>query len=196
MKKYLWGFVFLFWSLSSFSAAVRSYEVSQKELIQMSHEVAEKLFQDNKEMWKHLLVGTLATETNLGQFKGNSPYGVAQMRNSGFLFVQRELKNRGEERDIFEELSGKSLDSMKLSMLEKDHRLAIIYMAYYYKFLVAGKVEMNSIEEAARIWKQYYNTKLGAGTPQTFLKAYQKQEKYLKPLQVQEENPEITIEEE
>ena len=90
MKKYLWGFVFFILSLSSFSAKIKSYEVSQKELIQISHEVAETLFQDNKDMWKHLLIGTLAAETNLGQFKGNSPYGVAQMRNSGFQFVQRD----------------------------------------------------------------------------------------------------------
>lgn len=179
MKKYLWMFGFLYISLSSFSAAVKTYEVSQKELIQISHEIAEKLFEDNTEMWKELLIGTLAVETNLGQFKGNSPYGVAQMKNSGFQFVQGELKKRGEECEVFEDLTGKSVDSMKLSMLEKDHRLAILYMAYYYKFLVKDKVEVDSVEEAAKIWKKYYNTKLGKGTPEGFKEAYQKQKKYL-----------------
>lgn len=179
MKKYFWIFLFLCVSLFSFSATIKTYDVSQKELIQISHEIVEELFEENTEMWKQLLIGTLAVETNLGQFKGNSPYGVAQMRNSGFQFVQGELKKRGEESEVFETLTGKPVDRMKLSMLEKDHRMAILYMAYYYKFLVKDKIEDSSIDEAANIWKKYYNTRLGKGTPEAFKKAYQRQEKYL-----------------
>lgn len=186
MKKYVGILLFLFCSVFSFSAKVKSYGVSQQELIQMSYEVAEKVFEDNHEMWKHLLVGTLAVETNLGQFKGNSIYGVAQMRNSGFQFVQKELKKRGEEKEVFESLAGKELNQIQLSMLEKEHRLAILYMAYYYKFLVHNQVEFNTKEGAAKIWKKYYNTYLGKGSPESFLKAYSKQAVYLKDFEKEE----------
>ena len=177
-KKIVICFWFCF-SLFSFSAEIRGYQVSQKDLIHWSHEAAERVFPDSLEGWKHVLIGTLAVETNLGQFKGNSIYGVAQMRKSGFQFVQRELQRRETERKIFEELSGRSPATVSLKMLENDHRLSIIYMAFYYKFCAYGKLHPTNKEEAADIWKKYYNTKFGTGTPQRFLSIYAKQQRYL-----------------
>ncbi|RXZ69546.1 hypothetical protein EPT53_06660 [Fusobacterium necrophorum] len=177
-KKIVICLVFCF-SLLSFSEKVKGYQVSQRELIHWSHEVAESVFFDSFEGWKHVLIGTLAVETNLGQFKGNSIYGVAQMRKSGFQFVQRELQRRKREREIFEKLTGKSPDTVSLKMLESDHRLSIIYMAFYYKFCAYGKLHPTNKEEAADIWKKYYNTKFGTGTPQRFLSVYEKQQRYL-----------------
>lgn len=185
-KKIVICFLFCF-SLLSFSSKIKAYQVSQRELIHWSHEAAESIFPDSLEGWKHVLIGTLAVETNLGQFKGNSIYGVAQMRKSGFQFVQRELQKRGTERKIFEELSGRSPDTVSLKMLESDHRLSVIYMAFYYKFCDYGKLHPANKEEAANIWKKYYNTKFGTGTPQRFLTAYEKQKQYMEQYRAAQE---------
>ena len=188
MRKKIIVCFFLCCSILSFSARPKSYQVSQKELIHWSYEAAENVFPDSIEGWKHVLVGTLAVETNLGQFKGNSIYGVSQMRNSGFQFVQRELQRNSKERKVFEELAGRSPNTVTLKMLETDHRLSIIYMAFYYKFCAHGKAHPTDKEAAAKIWKQYYNTKFGTGTPQRFLSAYAKQKKYIEQYQKNLEN--------
>lgn len=90
-KKIVICFWFCF-SLFSFSAEIRGYQVSQKDLIHWSHEAAERVFPDSLEGWKHVLIGTLAVETNFGQFKGNSIYGVAQMRKSGFQLYSESYR--------------------------------------------------------------------------------------------------------
>lgn len=117
MRKKIIVCFFLCCSILSFSARPKSYQVSQKELIHWSYEAAENVFPDSIEGWKHVLVGTLAVETNLGQFKGNSIYGVSQMRNSGFQFVQRELQRNSKERKVFEELAGRSPNTVTLSLI-------------------------------------------------------------------------------
>ncbi len=177
MKKSLIVSVFIFISVFSFSA--RTYQVDRQELIHLSYVAAEHIFPEDVEGWKDVLIGTLAVETNLGQFRGNSIYGVAQMRNSGFQFVQRELKKNRTEREIFERLTGRDPSTVSLQMLGNDHQLSIVYMAFYYKFYVHGKIRPENKEMAAKIWKQYYNTKYGTGSPQRFLTIYAKQQKYI-----------------
>ncbi|AYZ73887.1 hypothetical protein EGX98_07540 [Fusobacterium necrophorum] len=177
MRKTLILLVFLFISIFSFSA--KTYQVDRQELIHWSYIVAEHIFSDDLEGWKDVLIGTLAVETNLGQFRGNSIYGVAQMRNGGFQFVQRELKKNKAERETFKKLTGKDPSAVTLKMLGIDYQLSIVYMAFYYKFYVHEKVRPENKEMAAKIWKKYYNTKFGIGTPQRFLSIYAKQQRYI-----------------
>lgn len=120
----------------------------------------------------NLLMGTAAQESLLGhyikQVRGPA-LGMFQMEPATFQDISNRL-NRERLEKILQLLNLKSTPSPKDMMYNL--KLAIIMARYKYLLIPEGLPASHDIEGLARYWKKYYNTPLGRGTENEFIKNY------------------------
>ena len=109
-----------------------------------------------------LLLGTAAVESNFGtylkQVKGPA-VGVFQMEPDTFDWLQGVFQNR------FHYIS-----TTFPSDMEHDLKLSILMARLRY--LVDRQAIPKTLQGQAEYWKRIYNTHLGAGTPEKYIKAW------------------------
>jgi hypothetical protein len=125
----------------------------------------------------NLLLGTCAQESGFGkylrQLKGGPALGIFQMEPNTFNdHVENYLKYKPELENKIKKFCG--ITHMKPMYLEWNIAFAICMSRIHYLRVRKGLPEPNDIEELAGYWKKYYNTYLGAGTVEEFIKNYNK----------------------
>jgi len=118
-----------------------------------------------------LILGTAAQESHLGQMVGN---------DKGLVMYQMLLST---EKDIWENFLNQPKHK---ALAKKIHDLqhvnawyyaVAIVRVHYWRFtsLREGKIDASlTVDDMARLWKTYYNTKLGRGTVGDFKANYHK----------------------
>lgn len=112
----------------------------------------------------NLLLGTAAQEsysgTYLRQISGPA-LGIFQMERPTFDWLKDTYKKKYPilETTIFE-------------MLEWDLRLAILMARLRYRVVREALPDPQDLEGLGKYWKKYYNTPLGKGTVEEFLRNY------------------------
>lgn len=165
------GIVFLIMSISMFGARVSKFNISKSEVIHMVYDTTKVVFSKYHDEWNDILLGTLAAETDLGAYKGNSKHGVAQITPIAYKFIKKEILK---DKKTYEKLKSIGLDFKKISFndLTNNHKASVTAMALYYKYTVEKKKVNIHGKDKAEVWKKYYNTYAGSGTKEHFNKAY------------------------
>ena len=150
------GIVFLIMSISMFGARINKFNISKSEVIHMVYDTTKVVFSKYHDEWNDILLGTLAAETDLGAYKGNSKHGVAQITPIAYKFIKKEILK---DKKTYEKLKSVGLDFKKISFndLTNNHKASVTAMALYYKYTVE---------------KKKVNTYAGSGTKEHFNKAY------------------------
>ena len=123
----------------------------------------------------NLVLGTIAQESAYGKYRrqlGNGPArGICQMEPNTFhdivfnyLFYKKSLA------DLILSVCG--AESFSPDDLENNDKLAICMCRVHY--LRCKEKIPDTIEGYAKLWKLRYNTPLGAGTEEEFIKNYNK----------------------
>lgn len=123
-----------------------------------------------------LLLGTAAQESQFGRYirqLGNGPaLGIFQMEPNtekdiweNFIKFKPELKTK-----LFNKFH---IDKPSSELLEYNLAYQII-MARIHYYRVRESIPKENLAGLAKYWKQYYNTPLGKGTPEEFIKNYGK----------------------
>ncbi len=176
MKKF---FIYLVFFINTFSYCITTYDIEPNEVLSITYSVADEIFEKNIDGWKYVLVGTLSAETNLGQFKGSSKNGIAQMEKQAFEYIHSKLEKSEDEQKKIEKHTGVDFSDITFETLSENNYISIMYMAYFYKFVCYEKENPQTKEDAAKIWKEYYNTRHGKGSVEKFLTVYENQEEYI-----------------
>lgn len=165
------GIVFLIMSISMFGARINKFNISKSEVIHMVYDTTKVVFSKYHDEWNDILLGTLAAETDLGAYKGNSKHGVAQITPIAYKFIKKEILK---DKKTYEKLKSVGLDFKKISFndLTNNHKASVTAMALYYKYTVEKKKVNIHGKDKAEVWKKYYNTYAGSGTKEHFNKAY------------------------
>jgi hypothetical protein len=127
-----------------------------------------------------LLLGTAAQESGMGNYIkqiGGPAYGIFQMEIQSYERIWGNL--------IFPNVALRAKIRLLLgytnkppaSRMASDLMLATIMTRLFYYMVKKPLPEENDITGIAAYWKTYYNSKLGAGTEQEFIKNY---ERYVK----------------
>lgn len=161
--------VILIFILSFSITFSKGYNISSRDLTEKIIAVNKIIFgTENLEHYNNLIAGTVAAETLYGKYKGNSPLGITQISPAGWGFIQSRLQE--EDIEIIK-IIGYDNSKVKFKDLAEDHLLAIMYCSLYYKYKLNGNIP-NTLEDYAKAWKKYYNTKEGAGTIEGFKEKY------------------------
>lgn len=150
----------------------KNYKITKVDAIEIVHTVVPQLFEGNHTEWSDLLVGTLSVETDLGQFKAGSKLGIGQVTKIAHKFLLNELGKDKETNKKVTDLLGVEFKDINFKELEYNNKASIVATALYYKFVLERKKGFNiSKQDPAVVWKKYYNTVAGAGTPAKFKEA-------------------------
>lgn len=120
----------------------------------------------------NLLMGTAAQESKLGtylkQIRGPA-LGIMQMEPSTFQDVSNRI-SRDRQLDLLEAIG---MDAMpRPSDMVYNLKLAIMMARYKYLLIPKPLPLPDDIPGMAKYWKKYYNTPLGRGTEEEFMRNY------------------------
>lgn len=123
-----------------------------------------------------LLLGTAATESgfsHLVQMKGGPAVGIYQTEPHTFLDLQANYLNSRRE------LAGRVRSLMASVPAEREQLIGNLFFATAIARLVYWRSPVKlaapgDVAGHARVWKQVYNTPLGAGRTDDFINAYQR----------------------
>lgn len=129
----------------------------------------------HSEAAENLLMGTAAQESALGEYirqLGNGPaLGIFQMEPVTFKdIVQNYLQYKPELAKLVMAVSG--VNALRSEYLEYNLALAICMCRVHY-LRVSEKMPDN-LTGWAKYWKEYYNTHLGKGTEEEFIRNFKK----------------------
>lgn len=135
-----------------------------------------------------LLVETAAQETWLGAIKDPTMYGaghgLCQFDHIGFIDVQQRTKRR---------IKKKVLDEFHVDIDRVDHReleysplLSMLFCRL--KYLLVRAAVPADLEGRAHYWKKYYNSSLGKGKPEEYIR---NASRFVKPLLEKTENEKV-----
>ena len=124
---------------------------------------------------ENLLMGTAAQESGLGQYirqLGNGPaLGIFQMEPATFKdIVQNCLQYKPELAKLVMSVSG--VNALRSEYLEYNLALSICMCRIHY-LRVSEKMPDN-LTGWAKYWKEYYNTRLGKGIEEEFIRNFKK----------------------
>lgn len=148
------------------------------------NKIFDSIFTTSKEEYTNLLLGTCAVESDFGsarrqhgvknKFVGG--YGIFQVEPATHDYlIDQYLLKKPELRKIVLSFYNKELSKYD-NLQQNDLYLAsIAYVKYLScKNLFQFPEDPNNIEALAKIWKKYYNTILGKGKEEEFVKKYRK----------------------
>jgi hypothetical protein len=128
----------------------------------------------------HLLLGTAAVESAMGHYiaQVNGPaQGIFQMEPAtyrdlwaNYIAFHPEIENK-----LRDDFRGRATNP---SQMVYDLRYAAAMCRIHYLRIREPLPDAHDIEGMAQYWKRYYNTALGKGTPEKFIRAF---EKYVMP---------------
>lgn len=123
----------------------------------------------------NLLMGTAAQESNLGKYRkqigGGPALGIFQMEPSTFDDIRKNFLRFKPELAVKIERIGR-ISRFYAPDLENNDRLAICMTRIHY--LRVKEPIPNNLEGWAKYWKRYYNTNLGKGTEDEFIRNFKK----------------------
>ena len=124
---------------------------------------------------ENLLMGTAAQESGLGEYirqLGNGPaLGIFQMEPATFKdIVQNCLQYKPELAKLVMSVSG--VNALRCVYLEYNLALSICMCRIHY-LRVSEKMPDN-LTGWAKYWKEYYNTRLGKGIEEEFIRNFKK----------------------
>lgn len=118
---------------------------------------------------ENLLLGTAAQESLMGRYvvqMGDGPArGIFQMEPITYDTILKYS-------DILRKRSIKLPKSV--DMLVYDIRAAVIAARLKYSMIPKVLPDADDVAELAKYWKKYYNTELGRGTVEEFIRNYEK----------------------
>jgi len=125
----------------------------------------------------NLLLGTAAQESQFGtyirQIGGGPALGVFQMEPDTEIDIwDNYLRYRSELACIVTIISGQAAPSP--IDLEANLSYQIAMARIYYRRIPEAFPRADDVAGLARYWKQYYNTRLGSGTKEEFVRNYAK----------------------
>ena len=122
----------------------------------------------------HLIYETIGAETNFGKTPDLSPtgagHGIAQHDEFPFEDMKRRIPQS--IKDIVKHEFGVITDSVSVQELNYSVFLSVLFTRIKYKMTPGAVPE--TIEGRAAYWKKWYNSTLGKGTPEHYLKSNQK----------------------
>lgn len=129
----------------------------------------------HSEAAENLLMGTAAQESGLGEYIRQLDKGVAlgifQMEPATFKdIVQNYLKYKPELGKLIISVSG--VNSLRSEYLEYNLALAICMCRVHY-LRVSGPIPENLVGWA-KYWKEYYNTRMGKGTEEEYIRNFKR----------------------
>lgn len=121
-----------------------------------------------------LLLGTCAQESHLGKYRkqlgGGPALGIMQMEPATFRdIIENYLRYKPELQEKIKKASG--VDCFDPNDLVENDRLAICFARVHY--LRVKETIPSTLEGWAAYWKKYYNTPLGKGTEEEFIRNFQ-----------------------
>ncbi len=127
----------------------------------------------HSESAENLLMGTAAQESGLGEYIrqiGNGPaLGIFQMEPNTFRdIVQNYLQYKPELAKLVMSVSG--VNALRSEYLEYNLALAICMCRVHYLRVSENMPE--NLVGWAKYWKEYYNTRLGKGTEEEFIRNF------------------------
>ena len=127
----------------------------------------------HSESAENLLMGTAAQESGLGEYIrqiGNGPaLGIFQMEPNTFRdIVQNYLQYKPELAKLAMSVSG--VNALRSEYLEYNLALAICMCRVHYLRVSENMPE--NLVGWAKYWKEYYNTRLGKGTEEEFIRNF------------------------
>jgi hypothetical protein len=118
-----------------------------------------------------LLAETAAAETNYGDGlpAAWSDVGVMQFTTIGFMHVRENTSQA--RKNTIKTKYGIDIDSLTLLSLQYSPLTSVIFARLYY--LLIPSAIPSTLSERAAYWKKYYNSALGAGTVEHYIKLAQ-----------------------
>lgn len=143
---------------------------NQQQALEMARQVCDVIGHGGNGTAVELLVETAAQETHLGAAKDLTIYGaghgLCQFDHIGFVDVQQRTKRR---------LKAKVFDAFRVDIDKVMHReleyaplLSMIFCRLKY-VLVPSAIPAD-LEGRAHYWKKYYNSSLGKGKPEEYVR--------------------------
>ena len=161
MKKLCIMMLFLVWSMVGYS---KTYSIPKETVIRLVQETVIGMEKNYRKEWITLLAGTLAVETNLGQYKGASKMGITQITKVSYTHNRDLLlKDKDMTKKVVQTFKIHPRD-ITYSHIVKNHKLSVFFMYLHYKYQGIDIKKASTPKEAGRIWKKYYNTYKGKGT--------------------------------
>lgn len=117
---------------------------------------------------KRLLLETASAETALGKIYDRTVYagmGICQFDKAPFYRIKKASQKYRDK--ILREL-GVDIKLVEWEHLRYDAFVSLIFCRLYY--LLIPKPIPKTLEGRAKYWKKYYNTYLGKGTPEHYIK--------------------------
>lgn len=129
----------------------------------------------HSESAENLLMGTAAQESGLGEYirqiGGGPALGIFQMEPATFKdIVQNYLQYKPDLAKQIMAVSG--VNALRSEYLEYNLALSICMCRVHY-LRVSEKMPENLVGWA-KYWKEYYNTRLGKGTEEEFIRNFKK----------------------
>lgn len=124
----------------------------------------------NKDDLRDFLYEVAIVESRAGLAKDStteSGAGVWQFDKNAFLDTKAWIQKK--KKQEFEELTGVEIENMSYYDLTKNPIAAAFFARAYFFTRIPGKIG-TTIEERALQWKKYYNTYLGAGSVEKYIK--------------------------
>lgn len=127
---------------------------------------------------ENLLFGTCAHESKMGKYRkqvgGGPALGIYQMEPATYKSIWNDyLIYRPELAKLVLEFSGHPCTPSADAMILND-KYATAMARIKYLSIPAELPAADDLEGLANYWKKYYNTPLGKGTPESFIKDYEK----------------------
>lgn len=124
-----------------------------------------------------LLIGTAAVESRMGYYRrqmGNGPArGIFQMEPATERDIwDNWIKYKSGIGQRIKEITG--VYGPDHTALEKNLSYQVVMSRLHYRRVWEILPEYNDIPAQARYWKKYYNTHLGAGTPEKYIECWER----------------------
>ncbi|MDR3178400.1 MAG: hypothetical protein LBT96_05400 [Campylobacteraceae bacterium] len=113
-----------------------------------------------------LLAETCSVESNYGGNVVGGDVGIMQFTTIGFEDTKQRTNQA--RKQLIKQKYNIDIDSVKLTDLQFSPLKSIIFARLFY-LLRQGAIP-SSVSGRAQYWKQYYNTSLGAGTEEQYIK--------------------------
>lgn len=129
----------------------------------------------HSEAAENLLMGTAAQESGLGEYirqlGGGPALGIFQMEPATFKdIVQNCLQYKPKLAKLVMSVSG--VNALRSEYLEYNLALSICMCRVHYLRVLEGIP--SNLTGWAKYWKEYYNTRLGKGTEEEFIRNFEK----------------------
>jgi hypothetical protein len=140
--------------------------ISRQQIYDYTDKVVECL--GGGEPARRLLLETCATETSMGEAMDTSwnvGIGLMQFDKIGFIDVQQRTPKSVKDKVL--QCFGIDVDRATHSDLRWSPLLSIVFARLKYRLVPA--LIPSTIEGRAMYWKKWYNSELGAGTPEAYI---------------------------